>query len=264
MAFKQLKLWFDKALAILISDKILIIDSSFDKKKFVKAITKKIEPLELKARVEVFADELYNAFDREYEKAINTLLKILGPENENETGMFKEYYWVMPIAKLVEKYGLKNFDLSMKALEEITKRNTSEYAIRPFIVNDQIKTLKQIKKWSKNANKHVRRLSSEGVRPRLPWATKLSDFIENPKPILPILNNLKQDPSKYVQKSVANCLNDIFKDNPTAGKELVEIWLSKKYTKETKWILKHSIRNLLKQEDQWALKVKKIITSDNS
>ena len=98
----------------------------------------------------------------------------------------------------------------------------------------------------------------------MPWATKLSDFIENPKPILPILNNLKQDPSKYVQKSVANCLNDIFKDNPTVGKELVETWLSKKYTKETKWIVKHSIRNLLKQEDQWALKVKKIITSDNS
>lgn len=255
MAYKQLKLWFDKDLATLLAKKIIEVDTSFDKSKFIKAVVKQIEPLELKDRVEVFADELYAGFNQEYETAIDTLLKILGPENDKETGMFKEYYWIMPIAKLVEKYGLNDFDLSMVALEEITKRNTSEYAIRPFIVENKKKTLAQMKKWSKNSNKHVRRLSSEGGRPRLPWATKLDTFIENPTPLIPILSNLKKDKSKYVQKSVANCLNDILKDNLEIGKRVIEDWLSQDHTRETKWIIKHSLRNLIKKEDKWALRI---------
>ncbi len=257
MAYKKLKLWFDKDLAKDLAKKISKVDPSFNGTSFIKSTTKQLPPLELKARVEVFADELFHHFDGDYDQAMAVLLKILGPENEEETGMFTEYYWIMPIAKFVEKYGRYNFKLSMVALEEVTKRNTSEYAIRPFIEKDQKKTLKQILKWSKNSNKHIRRLASEGVRPRLPWASKLDCFIENPKPILPILNNLKEDPSKYVQKSVANCLNDIFKDNLEIGKALVEEWLSDHPTKETKWIIKHGIRSLLKKEDKWARGVEK-------
>lgn len=257
MAYKQLKLWFDKELAKSLAKKILKIDDSFNSASFIKSTSKQLAPLELKARVEVFADELFHHFDQDYNQAMKVLLQILGPENEEETGMFTEYYWIMPIAKFVEKYGLKNFKISMVALEEVTKRNTSEYAIRPFIEKDQKKTLKHILKWSKDGNKHIRRLASEGVRPRLPWASKLDCFIEDPTPILPILNNLKADPSKYVQKSVANCLNDIFKDNLEIGKALVDEWLSANPTKATKWIIKHGIRNLLKKEDKWAKGVEK-------
>jgi len=111
-----------------------------------------------------------------------------------------------------------------------------------------------MKSWSKNKNKHIRRLASEGVRPRLPWASKLDQFIKNPKPILPILNNLKDDSSKYVQKSVANCINDILKDNSKIGKTLIDKWKLKP-TKERKWIIKHALRNLIKTNDKWALKV---------
>ncbi len=255
MAYKQLKLWFDKELAKSLAQKIQQVDSSFDKAKFVKAVTKQIDELELKARVEVIADELYAGFNQEYEKSVTTLMKILGPENEKETGMFKEYYWVMPIAKLVEKYGLEDFKLSMQALEEVTKRNTSEYAIRPYLVAEQTKTMKQMMKWSTSPNKHVRRLSSEGIRPRLPWATKLDAFIKDPLPIIPILSNLKQDSSKYVQKSVANCINDILKDNLEIGQQLVEDWASESQSKETDWIIKHALRNLIKKEDKWALDI---------
>lgn len=179
-------------------------------------------------------------------------MKILGPENEEETGMFTNYYWIMPIAKYVEKYGLDNFEPSIKAIEEITKRNTGEYTIRPFIEKYPDKTLKVMLKWSTDSNKHVRRLSSEGLRPRLPWAKKLQRFIEEPKPILPILNNLKDDPSKYVQKSVANCVNDILKDNPTVGKNLIEEWNTPNSSKARKWIIKHALRNLVKQDNDWA------------
>ena len=104
--------------------------------------------------------------------------------------MFTNFYWVMPIAKYVEKYGLDDFDVSMNDLEEITKRNTDEYAIRPFQEVYPEKTLMQMKAWSLDKNKHLRRLASEGLRPRLPWATKIQVFIDDPTPLLPIVENL--------------------------------------------------------------------------
>ena len=255
MAYKQLKLWFDKKLARALADKFLSIDHSFDKKSFVKGVALEIDTLELKDRVEFIADEIFKQYDGSYLEGLNQIMQILGPENEEETGMFFNYYWIMPLAKYVEKYGLNNFKESMKAIEEITKRNTSEYAIRPFIEKHTVKTMKKMKKWSKSKNKHLRRLSSEGGRPRLPWAKKLDVFIEDPSPILPILDQLKNDSSKYVQKSVANCINDILKDNPMIAKKLIEDWRSEKIGKETKWIIKHALRNLLKKQDKWAVKM---------
>lgn len=251
MAYKQLKLWFDKDLAILLSDKILSIKPSFPKKKFVLLVDKQVDALELKDRVAVIADSLAISLADTYENNIEILLQILGPENEEETGMFTNFYWVMPIAKYIEVNGLEHFDISMNAIKEITKRNTGEYTIRPYLEQHPKKTLKVMKKWAKDKNKHVRRLASEGVRPRLPWATKLDQFIKDPKPILPILELLKDDTSKYVQKSVANCLNDILKDNLEIGKALVEKWVPNA-TKERKWIIKHGLRSLLKKSDAWA------------
>jgi len=255
MAYKKLKLWFDKDLAILLADKISQVHPNFNHPSFIQSVEKKVGGLELKDRVEIIADELFEQLGKDYKKGIALLLQILGPENEEEIGMFKKYYWIMPIAKYIEKYGLEDFDLSMQAIEEITKRNTGEYTIRPFIEKDTKKTLQTIKRWSKHPNKHVRRLASEGIRPRLPWASKLDVFIKNPTPILPILNQLKDDPSKYVQKSVANCINDILKDNLETGKQLIEKWNTKNIGKERKWIIKHALRNLLKAEDEWAVKI---------
>jgi len=255
MAYKKLKYWFDEDLAKMLADKIIKINPQFNTRVFVKAVTNKVNGLELKDRVECIADELHQSLGKPYVKNVTVLQQILGPENEAETGMFTNYYWIMPIAKYVEKYGLDDFVLSIKALEEITKRNTSEYAIRLFIEKHPKQTLKEMLNWSTNKNMHVRRLSSEGIRPRLPWATKLQQFIDDPKPILPILQNLKDDPSKYVQKSVANCVNDILKDNPVIAKQLIEEWNVDNISKARKWIIKHALRNLLKQEDAWAKKM---------
>jgi 3-methyladenine DNA glycosylase AlkC len=101
-------------------------------------------------------------------------------------------------------------------------------------------------KWSQNKNVHVRRLSSEGIRPRLPWAKKLDQFILDPKPILPILENLKQDKSLFVKKSVANNLNDILKDNYWIGIEVLKKWSESRNT-DTQWIIKHGLRNEIKK-----------------
>lgn len=258
MAYKKLKLWFDQALAQSLAKKIKAVYPDFNSKQFVSQISKGISDLELKPRVEFFADHLHHHLSSDYKNNISVLLKILGPKNEEETGMFTNYYWIMPIAKYVEKYGLDDFKTSIHAIEEITQRNTGEYTIRPFIEKYPDKTMKAMLKWSKHKNSHVRRLASEGGRPRLPWATKLQGFIKDPSPLLPILDQLKDDPSKYVQKSVANCINDILKDNLSIGKTLLESWVPHA-GKERKWIIKHALRNLLKAEDDWALSIRKKI-----
>ncbi len=254
MAYKKLKFWFDRELASLLSQKIIDVYPDFNQDEFIQTVHQKVQNLELKDRVEVMADQLHAHLTNSYPENIKILTQILGPENTNETGMFSNYYWIMPIAKYVEKYGLNDFEVSVKAIEEITKRNTGEYSIRPYLEIHTEKTLRVMLKWSKDSNFHVRRLSCEGARPRLPWAKQLTIFIQDPKPILPILKNLKDDSSKYVQKSVANCLNDILKDNPEIGMEIIDQW-SNDPTKERKWIIKHSIRNLIKQENDWARKI---------
>jgi 3-methyladenine DNA glycosylase AlkC len=122
-----------------------------------------------------------------------------------------------------------------------------------FLKKDFNKTLKKMYKWSEDNNYHVRRLASEGSRPRLPWSFKLDEVINNPHLTLPILENLKSDKEIYVQKSVANHLNDISKDHPKLILDIIKKW--KGISKQTDWIIKHGSRTLLKAGDEKVLKV---------
>ena len=251
---RQLKYYYDKKLAIHLADKILKVHPKFQKQKFVSTIDKKVKDLELKDRVETIADVLHEFLPDEYPKAIKILLQILGPPNKNEMGMFKEGYWLLPVAFFVEKYGTDHFKISTNAIFEITQRNTGEYAVRPFLAKYPKNMTSLMLKWSKSKNVHVRRLSSEGLRPRLPWAKKLGQFIDEPTPILPILENLKEDESMFVKKSVANNLNDILKDNYFIGIKVLKKW-SKTKNKNTQWIIKHALRNELKKGNPEAEKL---------
>lgn len=251
MAFKKLKLWFDKELAQMLAKKIKPVYPDFPSRSFILGVDQGVGPLELKARVELMADQLQRHLPGDYAYNCELLLQTLGPENEKETGMFTDFYWIMPMAKYVEKYGLDDFKVSMNMIKEITKRNTGEYTIRPFIERYPKKTMKLLLKWSKDDNFHVRRLASEGPRPRLPWAPKLQQFIDDPAPLLPILDQLKDDKSKYVQKSVANAMNDILKDHPELGRAVLERW-AEDAGKERRWIIKHALRNFLKRKVTWA------------
>jgi len=252
MAFKQLKLYFDKELAQMLADKISVVNSKFPSKSFIAQATKGLDVLELKDRVEHMADALNEHLIGEYREKIKAIIGILGPENDKEEGMFKKFYWVMPLAKFVEKYGIDHLSESLAAIEEITKRNTGEYAIRPFIERYPDKAMNQMMTWAKSTNRHVRRLASEGARPRLPWASKLQGFIDDPSPLFPILEQLKDDESKYVQKSVANCINDILKDNPDKARGLINRW-SVNASVQRAWIIRHAVRNLRKKGDKWAM-----------
>lgn len=251
---KRFKHYFDAELAKLLSDKIETVYTEFQSEKFISKVTKETKGLELKARVEVIADSLHKFLPSDYKTAVNILLKILGPENRNETGMFKDGYWLMPVAFYVEKYGLDNFKLSVKAIGEITKRNTGEYAIRPFIITNPDKSLEIMGEWSRSENFHLRRLSSEGLRPRLPWAKKLDLFTDNPSPVIEILENLKSDNSLFVRKSVANHLNDLLKENYAFAIKVIKEW-AKNPSKETAWIIKHSLRNEKKKGNSEAINI---------
>ncbi len=231
--------YFGDNLAKFLAEKIKIIYKDFDDKTYIKNIKEKCESLGYTKRIELHADDLKKFLPTSYPKAVKILMQILGPENPNETGMFKEFYWIMPIGKFVEKYGVDDFDISIKAIEEITKRNTGEYAIRPFIRKYPEKTIKIMQKWSQSDNFHLRRLASEGSRPKLPWSTKLDTFIENPQPVFQILENLMEDDIKFVKKSVANNIADYLKVNKTAAVKFIKKY-QKSENKNTQWILKHA------------------------
>ncbi|WP_337473984.1 DNA alkylation repair protein [Paenibacillus elgii] len=151
----------------------------------------------------------------------------------------------------VEAYGLDDWDASIPALERFTPSSSSEFAVRPFIVQDSEKMMKQMLEWACHPDHHVRRLASEGCRPRLPWAMALDRFKADPSPILPILERLKRDPSEYVRKSVANNVNDISKDHPDIVKQLARNWYGE--NAQTDWIVKHGCRGLLRGGDPDAL-----------
>jgi len=242
---KSITKWFGENLAILLSDKIKPIYSEFDSKAYVSIIKKECQDLSYTKRIELHADILRKLLPESYAQAVEILMQILGHENPNETGMFTNFYWLMPIGKFVEKYGLEDFDISIQAIEEITKRNTGEYAIRPFIKKLPEKTLKIMANWSKSNNFHLRRLAAEGSRPKLPWATKLDTFIENPEPVFKILENLIEDNIKFVQKSVANNIADYLKVNKNEAVNFINKYKDSE-NKNTQWIIKHAQRNLKK------------------
>jgi len=145
----------------------------------------------------------------------------------------------------VEVYGMEQLELSIRHLELFTSGSSAEFAIRPFIVRYPQQMMAQMLAWTEHPNPHVRRLASEGSRPRLPWGMALSEIKRDPAPILPILTALRDDPSEYVRKSVANSLNDITKDHPQLVLQLAKAWNG--ISPGTNWIIKHACRSLLKQ-----------------
>ena len=253
MAQRKHKDWFDAELARSLADKIAANERNFDQEGFVTYVTERLPPLELKARVATFADGFEHFLPGPFAHNAEILTSILGPENEEETGMFTNFYWVMPVANYVEQYGLEDFEAAMQLTEAVTKRNTAEYCIRPYLQKYPDRTMRQMRQWASDKNFHLRRLASEGVRPRLPWATKLDQFVERPHPILPILEQLRDDPIRYVQTSVANCLNDILKDHPALVRDILQRWATDRPTEHRKWIIRHALRRGRKAKDPWTL-----------
>ena len=162
-----------------------------------------------------------------------------------------EYGWIL--SSFVELYGLDDYEISVRAIEQITQFTSCEYTVRPFIIKYPQKMMEQMLDWSKHKHWGVRRLSSEGCRPRLPWSMALPNLKANPAPIIPILENLKDDISRFVRLSVANNLNDIAKDNPETVIHLVKKWQG--ISENVNWVIKHGCRTLLKQGTEEVMKI---------
>ncbi len=198
--------------------------------------------LALKARMRHVTERLHEALALPYPEALDVLYEIA----PNAPGFF-----AIVLPDYVECYGLDDPERSLPALAYFTRFGSSEFAIRPFLDADPEATLPVMLEWAHDDNEHVRRLASEGCRPRLPWAMALPAFKADPAPLLPILEALHDDPSEYVRRSVANNLNDISKDHPDVVLEVAERWLGQ--TAETDKLVKHALRTQLKAGDTRAL-----------
>jgi 3-methyladenine DNA glycosylase AlkC len=155
------------------------------------------------------------------------------------------------LPEFVGRYGHDHFEASMDAIREFTRYSSGEFAIREFLIRDKERTLAVMEEWSRDEDEHVRRLACEGCRPRLPWSFRLPALIADPRPVAPILDNLRADPSLYVRKSVANHLNDISKDHPEWMLARIRSWDLD--NARTAWIAKRAARSLIKSGDPRAL-----------
>lgn len=233
---------------------------SFDHAGFTVWAARDMESLGLKERSDRITEALETFLPDDFEAAAAILLASLGPDDIGDlAGMETDSrgiagWAVMPMTHYVGLHGLGHFDLSMTLFKEMTKRSSSEFGIRFFLLAEPERTLSVLKSWTRDPSLHVRRLVSEGTRPRLPWAMRLPAFMEDPAPILPLLDALKDDGEEYVRRSVANNLNDIAKDHPDTVAEIAGRWLNGA-SKDRERLVRHACRTLVKQGHRQTLTV---------
>ncbi|QDH19580.1 DNA alkylation repair protein [Saccharibacillus brassicae] len=219
----------------------------FDERRFVDAVLARgWDELELKARMRRISEQLGLALPQPFAAALDVLYRV----DEACTGF---PYLFLP--DFVEVYGSADadYELALNALERFTSGSSSEFAIRPFLLREPERTMRRMHVWASSDNEHVRRLASEGCRPRLPWGQALPIFKRDPAPVLELLERLRADPSLYVRKSVANNLNDIAKDHPEAVKETALRWYGRDPL--TDWIVRRGCRGLLRAADPGVLQL---------
>jgi 3-methyladenine DNA glycosylase AlkC len=216
---------------------------AFDTNRFLTLALAGLDDLSLLQRVRRMSESLHATLPDDYPAAL-AILRKLAPHTGGG------FVSIVP-PDFIAVYGLEHFDLSMEALKFFTPFGSSEFGVRPFIRHDPARALAIMAGWAGDADEAVRRLASEGSRPRLPWSFRLEALVADPAPAAVILNQLRNDDSLYVRKSVANHLNDIGKDHPDWLLELVTAWPREQ--PHTKWIVKHALRSLIKQGDPRAL-----------
>jgi 3-methyladenine DNA glycosylase AlkC len=197
--------------------------TDFDREQFISRIfSSDFASMELKQRMSHTIETIALYLPQQFDQAAGLICKLI--ENLKQAGVEESSFEYMFLPEFIETRGLDEFETSVNALETITQYTSCEFAVRPFINRYGQEMIEQMTRWSLHENKWVRRLASEGSRPRLPWAMALPALKQDPLPLILILENLKQDPSETVRRSVANNLNDISKDNPDFVLTRVKSW----------------------------------------
>jgi len=240
-----LKDMFNKAFYEHLATEINKIHKPFHTGNFVKDVIKNMEDLSLNQRMRNTSKNLKKHLPEDYGQSIEIMKKVI-PQ-------LKRGYTTLVFPDFVGQYGLDHIHISLEALAFFTRYGSSEFAIREFLKKDFKTTIQVMEKWAGNKNEHIRRLASEGSRPRLPWSFKLDEVIKNPAATKNILEKLKSDDTLYVKKSVANHLNDFSKDHPDYMLDLVGSWNLE--NPHTSWIVKHACRSLIKKGDQRSLQL---------
>ncbi|MCC5849384.1 MAG: DNA alkylation repair protein [Verrucomicrobia bacterium] len=248
---KAFKDWFDGDAARRLGTQMQSAWPDFPVQTFEKLATRNLSTLEFHGRVGQFSDALAATLPDDRVQALEILTRSLPPilpDAEAVTDGWLQW----PLGQFIADHGLPEFDASMRAMIELTQRFSSEFAVRPFVEQQPESTFARLRELATHPSPHVRRWCSEGVRPRLPWGKKLHALVKDPSPIWPILEILKDDPETYVQRSVANCLNDIAKDHPEAVLERCRTWQTNAGPERT-WIIRHALRSLIKSAHPEAL-----------
>jgi 3-methyladenine DNA glycosylase AlkC len=251
---EPLKNSFGPDIPAWISESLGTVDPDFNTTAFLADALLGYEELELTARARHVADCLADYLPADRAVAINQIVASLGPESPGQELKGMEPFRYLPYVYFVAEYGLDDFDESMGAQYVLTKRFTAEFSIRAFITRHPSRTMARLSVWAADPNVHVRRLVSEGTRPRLPWAPRLPQFQADPSPVLSLLDELKDDPEEYVRRSVANNLNDISKDHPQEVIDIAARWWPDSDANRRK-LLRHGLRTLVKHGDPQALEI---------
>lgn len=219
---------------------------AFDANAFVSKASNGLEHLELKERSTHITNALIEYLPDDFESAAKILVDSLAPSAPYDPKLGITGWATWPMNQYVSTKGKDHFDTAMETFKALTPHFSSEFDIRYFLLEQEERTLEVLTGWIKHPNHHIRRLVSEGTRPRLPWGIKLQSFVSDPSPILPLLEALKDDDEEYVRRSVANSLNDIAKDNPDIVAKIAKDWLKGADKNRTK-LVKHACRSLIKQ-----------------
>ena len=242
-----------------LAQQIRQVHPQFDATTFVADALKGYDGLELLPRGRHIAKTLRQHLPADYRRALQILLESTQvPVKRTDFGgrapNAMAGFYFMPHCVFVAEFGLSHFEESMQANYVLTQKFTAEFSVRPYLIHHQEVTLARLREWTQDPSEHVRRLVSEGSRPRLPWAMRLPAFQADPKPVLALLELLKDDPALYVRRSVANNLNDIGKDHPAVLNSVAKRWL-KNALPERAWVVHHALRWAVKQGDAGALAV---------
>ena len=188
---------------------------------------------------------------------VQTMGRPMGLDTRGEPvapGDVASSFYHLPHSMYIAEHGLDHLPEAMQAQHALTQRFTAEFSLRPFLQAHTQATLAHLSEWASDPNAHVRRAVSEATRPRLPWAARLSDFVRDPSPVLPLLARLRDDSSSYVRRSVANHLNDIGKDHPELLTGMARQWLDDAPVPASRQaLLRHALRTAIKRGDAQAL-----------
>jgi 3-methyladenine DNA glycosylase AlkC len=242
-AAPALKEIFNRDRLVAIAGAVRAAHPAFDEAHFLKRAARDLDALSIMQRLRQIAESLGETLPADFGESV-AILKIVAPR------IGHNFAAILP-SEYVALFGQAHFDQSMEALAFFTRFGSAEFAIRHFLHRDFERTLAVMAGWAEDSNEHVRRLASEGSRPRLPWAARLPQVIADPSLTRPILERLKADPSLSVRKSVANHVNDITKDHPAHALGLISSWPMD--DPRTAWIVKHALRGLIKAGDPAAL-----------